>query len=70
MTHTRQPITSTQHTKNLIFKTGLSLIKIYNDSKIHRSFILLPESRMVKLFIVMGVPHVWACSWKGELKFY
>ena len=38
----------------MLFKTGLSL-KIYNDSKIRRSLVLLHESRMVKLSIVMGV---------------
>ena len=65
-------ITLTQHTKLcMLFKTGLSL-KIYNDSKIRRSLVLLHESRMVKLSIVMGVPHVWACSlillWEGWAK--
>ena len=76
MTHTRQ---STYHFDTthkgcalcMLFKTGLSL-KIYNDSKIRRSLVLLHESRMVKLSIVMGVPHVWACSlillWEGWAK--
>ena len=34
----------------MLFKTGLSL-KIYNDSKIRRSFELLHESRMVNIAV-------------------